>query len=382
MNASALLGIGFSLLLVVILLLLTLRVVRKIGRIGSGSAAVRMEVIQRLGISAKQGMAVVRVGNRLFLVSVGDGGVHQLAELAQEDIGYSDTPPKAPIDVTLFAARLMSGFREARGRVMHMVAFTVALLTFAGAARAQAPARDSSIARGVATAEALLRGGPQFDVKVPGAKGDDSLHMSGTVGVVVMMAALSLIPMLLLLMTSFTRILIVLGFLRQAIGAQAPPAMLVTAMSLLLTGFVMGPTISQANKTALTPWLDGKMSQAEMLSTAVVPFREFMLRQTRPHDLDVFINMSRAERPKTVEDVPTTVLMSAFVTSELRTAFQIGFALFLPFIIIDLVVSSVLMSMGMMMLPPAMVSLPFKLVLFVLVDGWSLVIQSVVASFR
>src|SRR4051812_19415282 len=147
MNAGSMVGIGFSLLLVVILLLLTLRVVRKVGRIGGGSMAVRMEVIQRLGISGKQGMAIVRVGSRLLLVSVGDGGVHQLAELAQEDIGFSDTPPKAPIDVTLFAARLMSGFREARGRVMHIVAFTVALMTFAHAAHAQT--RDSSIARNV-----------------------------------------------------------------------------------------------------------------------------------------------------------------------------------------------------------------------------------------
>ena len=382
MTTASMLGVGLSLLFVVALLLLTLRVVRSVGRMG-GQGVTKMEVIQRLGLSAKQGIAVVRVGHRIFLVSVGDGGVHQLAELSPEDIGFSDQPPKAPLDVTLFAARLMSGFREARGRVMHLAAFVVTLLSFAGAANAQAPVRrDSSIERGVATAEAIMRSAPQFDVKVPGAKGEQSLHMSGTVGVVVMMAALTLLPMMLLLMTSFTRILIVLGFLRQAIGAQAPPAMLVTAMSLLLTGFVMGPTIAEANRTALTPWLDGKMSQSEMMGAAIVPFRGFMLRQTRPHDLDVFINMSRAERPKTVEEVPTTVLMSAFVTSELRTAFQIGFALFLPFIIIDLVVSSVLMSMGMMMLPPAMVSLPFKLVLFVLVDGWSLVIQSVVASFR
>jgi flagellar biosynthetic protein FliP len=198
-----------------------------------------------------------------------------------------------------------------------------------------------------------------------------------------MMGLLTLLPTLLLMMTSFTRILIVLHFLKQALGTQsAPPAHLVSALALLLTGFVMAPTLSEVNRTALTPWLDGQMEQAQMMSTAVGPFREFMLRQTRDRDIEAFVEMSKAEPPKTPEEISTVVLMSAFVTSELRTAFQLGFALFLPFIIIDVVVSSVLMSMGMFMLPPAMISLPFKLLLFVLVDGWTLVIQSLVAGFK
>jgi flagellar biosynthetic protein FliP len=238
-------------------------------------------------------------------------------------------------------------------------------------------------ASGVATTDALLsRAAPQLDLKL-GSDKEKGLHLSGTVGVVVMMGLLTLLPTLLLMMTSFTRILIVLHFLKQALGTQsAPPAALVSALALLLTGVVMAPTLSEVNRDALTPWLDGKMEQVEMMKTAVGPFRAFMLRQTRDRDIEAFVDMSRAEPPKNPEDVSTVVLMSAFVTSELRTAFQLGFALFLPFIIIDVVVSSVLMSMGMFMLPPAMISLPFKLLLFVLVDGWTLVIQSLVAGFK
>jgi flagellar biosynthetic protein FliP len=245
--------------------------------------------------------------------------------------------------------------------------------------RAASPAATSPIA----TTDALLsRAAPQLDLKL-GNDQEKGLHLSGTVGVVVMMGLLTLLPTLLLMMTSFTRILIVLHFLKQALGTQsAPPAHLVSALALLLTGFVMAPTLSEVNRDALTPWLDGRIEQVEMMKTAVGPFREFMLRQTRDRDIEAFVEMSKAEPPKSAEEVSTVVLMSAFVTSELRTAFQLGFALFLPFIIIDVVVSSVLMSMGMFMLPPAMISLPFKLLLFVLVDGWTLVVQSLVAGFK
>jgi len=186
------------------------------------------------------------------------------------------------------------------------------------------------------------------------------------------------------MMTSFTRILIVLHFLRTALATQnAPPATLVAAMALLLTGFVMAPTLSTANETAIQPWLAGRMEQTEMMRTGVKPFRAFMLAQTRPNDLRTFVEMSHpATAPQSADDVPLVVVMSAFVTSELRTAFQLGFALYLPFIVIDIVVSSVLLSMGMMMLPPAMISLPCKLLLFVLVDGWTLVVQSLIQSFK
>ncbi len=223
---------------------------------------------------------------------------------------------------------------------------------------------------------------PQMDLKMGDGK-DGGLRLSGTVGIVVMMGLLTLVPTLVLMMTGFTRILIVLHFLKQAMGTQsAPPAQLLAAMALLLTGFVMAPTLTEVNRSALTPWMDGQMTQVEMLREGVKPMRVFMLKQTRESDLKTFIELSRLPRPNTVDDVPLHVLMSAFVASELRRAFQIGFMVYLPFIIIDAVVASVLMSMGMFMLPPAMISMPFKLLLFVLVDGWGLIITALINSFK
>lgn len=222
---------------------------------------------------------------------------------------------------------------------------------------------------------------PQIDLKMGDGK-DGGLRLSGTVGIVVMMGLLTLLPTLVLMMTGFTRILIVLHFLKQAMGTQnAPPAQLLAAMALLLTGFVMAPTFTEMNRNALEPWMDGRITQVEMLKEAVKPMRVFMLKQTKAEDIRVFIDLSHLPRPNTVDDVPLHVLTSSFVASELRRAFQIGFIIYLPFIIIDAVVASVLMSMGMFMLPPAMISMPFKLLLFVLVDGWGLLITELVKSF-
>lgn len=223
---------------------------------------------------------------------------------------------------------------------------------------------------------------PQMDIKMGDGK-DGGLRLSGTVGIVVMMGIMTMIPTLVLMMTGFTRILIVLHFLKQAMGTQsAPPAQLLAAMALLLTGFVMAPTLADVNKHALTPWMDGQITQVDMLKEGVKPMRAFMLKQTDEKDLKTFIDLSRLPRPNTVNDVPLHVLTSSFVASELRRAFQIGFMVYLPFIIIDAVVASVLMSMGMFMLPPAMISMPFKLLLFVLVDGWGLIITQLVKSFK
>ena len=224
---------------------------------------------------------------------------------------------------------------------------------------------------------------PQMELKLNQNAQGEGLRLSGSVGVVLLMGLLSMLPMLLLMMTGFTRILVTLHFLKQALGTQsAPPGQLLAAMALLLSGFVMGPTLKEVNTTALEPWMAGQIEQVEMMSRAVVPFKEFMLRQVRDQDLQTFVDLAEIKQPESREAVPLTILMSAFVTSELRTAFQIGFALFLPFIVIDVVVGSVLMSMGMVMLPPAMISMPFKLLLFVLVDGWGLVVTGLVQSFR
>ncbi|BBA68966.1 flagellar type III secretion system pore protein FliP [Geobacter sulfurreducens] len=197
-----------------------------------------------------------------------------------------------------------------------------------------------------------------------------------------LMTVLSLAPGLLMMTTSFTRIAVVLSFLRHAIGTQqAPPNQIIIALSLFLTFFVMAPVWQQVNTQAIQPYRAAQITQDEALKRAVAPMRKFMLSQTREKDLALFLNLSKLPRPRTADDIPTLTLIPAFMISELRTAFQIGFLIFIPFLVVDMVVASVLMSMGMMMLPPVMISLPFKILLFVLVDGWGLVIGSLIKSF-
>jgi flagellar biosynthetic protein FliP len=197
-----------------------------------------------------------------------------------------------------------------------------------------------------------------------------------------LLTALTFIPVVLLLMTSFTRIIIVLSLLRQALGTtSAPPNQVLIGLALVLTMFVMAPIGERIYADAYLPFSEKKIDQGQALDRAVAPLRSFMVKQTREPDLALFVRLSRIEPPKSAEEVPLKVLVPAFVTSELKTAFQIAFIVFIPFLVIDLVVSSVLMSMGMMMLSPVLVSLPFKLMLFVLVDGWTLLIGSLVRSF-
>jgi flagellar biosynthetic protein FliP len=196
------------------------------------------------------------------------------------------------------------------------------------------------------------------------------------------LTALTFLPAVLLMMTAFTRIVIVLSLLRHALGTQsAPPNAVIIGLSLFLTLFVMGPVGDRIYTEAYVPYTEKKLSGPEAIDKAQLPLRAFMMRQTREPDLALFFRLARQTPPATREDVPLRVLVPAFVTSELKTAFQIGFMVFLPFLIIDMVVASVLMSMGMMMLSPVLISLPFKLMLFVLVDGWNLLVGSLVASF-
>ncbi|MCL1790406.1 MAG: flagellar type III secretion system pore protein FliP [Peptococcaceae bacterium] len=207
-------------------------------------------------------------------------------------------------------------------------------------------------------------------------------QVSSAIQIFLMVSVLSLIPIALVLMTSFTRIIIVLSFVRNALGTQQiPPTQVIIGLALFLTYFIMAPVIGQVNEQAFQPYMNQTITQEEALAVAVVPMRSFMFEQTREKDLELFVNLADIERPQTYADIPTYVLVPSFVISELKTAFQIGFTLFIPFMIIDMIVSSVLMSMGMMMLPPMMISLPFKIMLFVLVDGWHLVVESVVKSF-
>lgn len=197
-----------------------------------------------------------------------------------------------------------------------------------------------------------------------------------------LMTVLSLAPSLLMMTTSFTRIVVVLSFLRSALGTQqAPSNQIMVALSLFLTFFIMAPVWQQVNTQALQPYKAQTISQEEALKRGVAPIRKFMLSQVREKDLALFISLSKLPRPRNADDIPTMTLIPAYMISELKTAFQIGFLIFIPFLVLDMVVASVLMSMGMMMLPPVMISLPFKILLFVLVDGWGLVVGSLVKSF-
>jgi flagellar biosynthetic protein FliP len=203
-----------------------------------------------------------------------------------------------------------------------------------------------------------------------------------TIQILALLTFLVLAPALLLMMTSFTRIIVVLHFLRQALGTQqTPPSQLLIGLALFLTFFIMGPALTQINDNALQPYLAKEISQKEALHEAAVPMKAFMLKQTRDQDLGLFFRLGNYDRPQTAMDTPMAVLIPSFVISELRIAFQIGFLLYLPFLIIDMVVAAVLLAMGMMMLPPVMISLPFKILLFVLVDGWYLVIQSMISGY-
>lgn len=207
-------------------------------------------------------------------------------------------------------------------------------------------------------------------------------QVATTIQIFLLLTVLSLAPSLLIMTTSFTRIVVVLSFLRTAMGTQqAPSNQIVLALAMFLTFFIMTPVWQQINTNAYQPYRAGKLSQEQAFEQAVKPIRTFMLTQTREKDLALFVSLSKQARPNRPDDIPTLTIVPAFIISELRTAFQIGFLIYIPFIVVDMVVASVLMSMGMMMLPPVMISLPFKILLFVLVDGWSLVISSLVKSF-
>lgn len=204
-----------------------------------------------------------------------------------------------------------------------------------------------------------------------------------TLQILLLLTVLALAPSIMVMMTSFTRIAIVLSFLRRALGTQqSPPTQLLIGLSLFLTFFIMAPVWSQINEQALQPYLRHELSQKTALKEAIQPLRTFMLRQTREKDLGLFVRMAGLGKPRNSSDIPTHVLIPAFIVSEFRIAFQIGFILYVPFLMIDMIIASVLLSMGMMMLPPIMISLPFKILLFVLVDGWYLIVDSLVSGFN
>lgn len=254
------------------------------------------------------------------------------------------------------------------------------------------PKNKSLIILGFAVLGAILLSGctsaqgngspiPSVNIQVNSGQAGDSPVPA--MQLLVLLTVLTLSPALLITLTSFTRVVVVLGLVRSAIGIpQIPPNQVLMGMSLFLTFFIMAPTWNLLNENALQPYIKGQISQDEAIKRGEDPIRNFLLDHTREKDLSLFVSMAKIDRPKTPADVPTYTLIPAFIISELKTAFQMGFYIFIPFLIVDMVVSSTLLSMGMMMLPPALISLPFKILLFTLVDGWHLVVQSLLVSFK
>lgn len=227
----------------------------------------------------------------------------------------------------------------------------------------------------------LAQGLPKITVEFPDT--GEKKNYSLAIQILFLITILSLAPAILIMTTPFTRLVIVFHFLRQALGTQQTPAnQIVIGLSLFLTYFIMQPVFAEINKTSVQPFLADKITHEQALENGIQPLRKFMLKQIREKDLMLFVNLAKIEKPKSSSDLPTYILIPAFIISELRIAFQLGFVVYLPLLLIDLIVGVVLMSMGMMMLPPVMISMPFKILLFVLVDGWYLVVESIVSGYQ
>lgn len=262
--------------------------------------------------------------------------------------------------------------------------FLAVLIVVAVIGGGRAAAQDSATAPVVASEGPTVGGQPAMLPKLTLEVGqvDSPEQVSTGLQIILILTVLSLVPSILVMMTSFTRIVIVLSFVRRAIATQQMPSnQILIGLALFLTLFTMGDVISRINDTALVPYLDKKIDQKEALKRAVIPVRKFMLKHTRKVDLKLFMKISQDRRPRNPDDIPLQALIPAYMISEIKTAFQMGVIIFIPFLVVDMVTAAVLMSMGMIMLPPIMISLPFKVLLFVLVDGWNLVVKALVTSF-
>ncbi|MGE0443263.1 MAG: flagellar type III secretion system pore protein FliP [Gemmatimonadales bacterium] len=391
---DGLMGLVGATAITVGLLLLALRLLHRLDRSGAGRGRSRipLSVIQRLPLGAKQSVSLVRVGRRVLVVGQSERGPALLTELKGEDrlTALGDAPAE-----TAVPARRDPELKRLLSRLTLGLALTLATATVASAqARPDtgrrvpisppasvAPARVPPTTRLPGNLQVKPPEVPAIDLKI--GQGNEQLRLSGTVGLVVFLGALTLLPAVVLLMTGFTRILVVLHFLRSALGTQgSPPGQLLIAIAILLTGVVMHPVLDEANRTAVQPYFDGQIDQAEAYRRGVVPFRQFMLANVREKDLASFTEMTGLADVQSEDDIPTLTIVSAFVTSELQTAFWMGFVIYIPFVVVDLIVATSLMSLGMFMVPPVMISLPFKLLLFVLADGWSLIGQNLVSSFQ
>jgi flagellar biosynthetic protein FliP len=315
---------------------------------GAEAGGLALEILRRVSVGPKQGVALLRVGERVLLVSLAEDGARLLTELEGAERAQAlEVPARAVL-------------RPRRPGLLRYFPIVLALTLLPLSAEAQA--RRGHPAGVPAAGQIQGPAAPRVTVTI--GQGAEQLQLSGAVGIVVFMGAMTLLPAIFLLTTSFTRIVIVLQFVRTAIGTQtAPPGQVLVALAVLLTGVVMHPVLERANTEALQPYLNGQLSQADAYHRAAEPIRHFMLANTREKDLGAFIQMTGQQDADSVEALPMLTVTAAFV-------------------VVDLIVASVLMSMGMFMLPPAMVSLPFKLMLFVLADGWSLVVQRLVAGYQ
>lgn len=345
-----------------VLLLALLAAALAFGKKKREQASRALKVLGAVPISQNQRLVTVRFGNRVLLLGQTSSQINMLAGTSlPEEIKQLEPVPAAEEGGAL--SRFLSapgGAAKPRSASLWAVPLALGLLLAASAAQAQQlPQALNSLGFEAARS-------PQQAVS--------------SVQMLILMSVLAFAPALVLMVTSFTRIVIVLSLLRQAIGLpQIPPNPVIVALSLFLTLFVMRPQLSAINDAALEPYLKGRISHTEAFKRAEAPLRGFMMAQTRRKDLQTFASMSGV---KNAAEIPLTVLIPSFVTSELKTSFQIGFLLFIPFLLVDMIVASILMSMGMVMIPPAMISMPFKLLLFVLIDGWSLVLSGLAASFK
>jgi len=359
-----------------------------------GRGGKELAILETLSLGGPRLLCLVRFGRRRLLIGVTDHSITCLSEEPEgagaEEGGWGNDPSSAGQDDCLsrqeeaqpgveeearkrffdvLSREFRSSWKRLRGKGdLFLVAVLILMTIFPHTGRCE-PATSDSLPI------------PNIDITIGGEGGGGGLLSA--LGILAVLTVLSLAPAILILTTSFTRIIVVFSFLRAGLGTQQTPAnQILIGLALLMTFLIMAPVWNQVNAVAVQPYVQGQISAAEAWQRGVAPVRDFMLRQTRQKDLALFLEMQGGSPPSGPDDLSIFVVAPAFVISELKTAFEIGFMLFLPFLVIDMIVASTLMSMGMLMLPPILISLPFKILLFVLVDGWGLLAQSLMKSFR
>ena len=337
----------------------------KMGPLAKGKA---IAILERLPIDPKRSLLIVGVGQRRWLVGMGDTGFQSLAELNAEDLAVVERPsgPSADFGKLVENAEPHVPPRFNLNRWLRQIGLGLAIALLV------AP---------MAYAQTALPPNPlmNWDLRAP----LDTPGLATPVMLIFLLSSLTILPFMVIMTTSFMRTIIVLGFLRQALGTQSiPPNPVLLGIALFLSMFTMAPVWETIDKTALQPYMNRQISQTVMFDRAQMPLREFMLRQVNPNELGFFVRLSRTPTPQTPNDVPLHVIIPAFMVSELATAFKIGFIIYIPFLVIDLVVANTLMALGMSMLPPQMISTAFKILIFSLANGWHLILQAIVQSFK